>query len=147
MTYKRYSPRRALLYSILGTVGSMVVSSVGNEEEIVPLAIVGSVGMLVTPSLGHIYTRDWWRALVPMGLRVVGVVSMVTSGTGDVVRSGQLAGGALLFLSATAYSIIAAPRSARRANRKLQQRLGVTPTSMADAAGRNTMGLALTGSF
>ena len=156
VTPTRYSPLIAFLLPALGTTGSFMTTLYGGEKEIAPVYLVGVAGMLAGPSLGHFYTRDWKRALIPTGLRAAGLGIAIYgflggdfSSDSDVTRTNPYlaVGGLLLLVGSGVYSIVDAPRSARRGNRRSKTTMTLTMTRIPDADGNRVAGLSLTGRF
>tara|TARA_R110002073_G_scaffold245044_5_gene407560 strand:- start:105166 stop:105777 length:612 start_codon:yes stop_codon:yes gene_type:complete len=127
-----YSAGIALATPLLLSAASAGVIVVGAESDTAIYA--GVIGLLVSPSLGHVYTGDWRGVLIGGGLRlagtglvVVGVASAVGNSFGavddnDEDDSTNLAGlailGSLAITAGTLYSIVDAPYSAKRANKQ-----------------------------
>ena len=155
---KYYSPARAMWMPILGTVGSFALMSLGSRLDSPELSLAGAAGVLIAPSMGHFYTRDWSRALWPLGIRVGGL-ALATAGAISLIEcfdlcssniSGPMAsvmtiGGIVGYIGGTAYSFWDAGDSARRANGR--NRVMLVPTAMSSANGSRAMGFSLTGRF
>ncbi len=153
-----YSEGNAVVAPLVGTAVSLGLAVVGDAKDIDALVLIGSVGVFFSPSLGHVYTRDWRGALIGTGIRAAGVgiflagVTVVTSDEenkeGDIEGgAGLLMGlGALTYLGGAVYSFWDAPGSARRANKKHQD-LSVTFAPIQGPNRSTGWGAAMQGTF
>ena len=156
-TKQRYSPRKAMWLAILGTSSSYLISAIGSQTETDGLIYAALGAVVIGPSLGHLYTKDYARAVVPMGLRAggllmtaYGIVATFSYGdcegcSGSSYGPGAIVTGLIMFYGATGYSILDARRSARRKNGELVMTLAPTPITSID--GKRNLGLSLSGSF
>ncbi len=152
-----YSPGIALATPALLTAASVGAFAVGMSEDNGNIAFAGLVGMLVSPSLGHVYTGDYRGALIGAGLRVAGtglvVVGAATALAGAFNAEGQdsdgdalILGGALTIVGGTIYSIVDAPYSAKRANKK-RRNLSLSPAPIQGPNRRTGWGVMMQASF
>jgi hypothetical protein len=140
-TVETYSTGIAQATPLLLTAASASAIVVGVSTENELLAYAGVVGVLVGPSMGHVYTQDWRGALIGTGLRVAGTGLVVAGAaaalgstyaheeddtSGDGGAAVLMLGGALTFVGGTIYSIVDAPHSAERANKR-QGNLSLSP--------------------
>ncbi len=137
-------PLLALSLSLTGTVGSALLTyapTAGWLDE--PAFYVGLGGLMIAPSLGHLYTGEHDRAYLTSSLRLlsagVGVGGALLADTNPASRLGTLAPpdevGKWLMLSSGAliggialYDIVDSPRSARRVS---PPAVSLTPTGAA----------------
>ncbi len=151
------SPELALRYSLWGAVavsavglivGSLAGPSGPDGHVNGPLRAVGfslfSLGLLVAPSFGHMYTRDWTRVgwftggRVLSGALVLSGVAMLVSASNQepghasdgLLQAGGLALGALGvagLLTCVVWDIADSPASARRFNARNAPALTLLP--------------------
>ncbi len=124
------------------------------------LAIAGTVGLIVAPSLGHFYAGETRRGLLHTGVRLAalggtlaGVVVTLNdcgfegeddcSSTGPVIIGVSMATG----LVSAIYSIADAPRAARRHNERAARWRFVPGPIMTPGGGPPGMGLHVGGEF
>jgi hypothetical protein len=131
------SPRKALLYSLVPTVGGFVLSSVASStlsddptaepSGLASLAMTGASVLLFTgPSFGHFYAGNNRAArngmLVRGGALTIAFLGLLSAlnegGSGDLPTGALVAvtAGSLLYFGSTVYDIATAPSSAHRAN-------------------------------
>ena len=140
----------ALIRSFLGTVGPVGIGlamSAGDEEDGATLAsaLLMSGGVLVGPSLGHFYAERPGRALVGIGIRVLGGAGMIggfaIAWESDWWNESDSTAGEALFLAGAAVTaasaivdIATAPQSARRHNEKIgRARVSLAPAAVGHA--------------
>ena len=138
------SPGVALALSLTGTIGSGLLAAAPTAGWLPDSAFyVGVTGLIVTPSLGHLYTQELDRAYFTSSLRLLSVglgaggafvdqhnpagdltaiAPPDSAGTWMMLSSGILIGGLAL------YDVIDSPRSARRVS---PPELSLTPTGAA----------------
>jgi len=163
-------PGKALALALVPIVGGVALMSVGDavaddlgEGVGTSLALAGAGVLVIGPSAGHAYAGEWGTAGV-LALGRVGGVALATYGVigmigciecDDTVEqddddSGAAVGllllGTAVYVGTTVYTIIDAPRAARRTNRRAAARMMVSPTIITTPSGRAT-GLALVGAF
>ena len=119
------------------------------ESDFGPGALLGGVGVLVGPSLGHVYTGDTTRTVLPIIGRTVGLVTMLVGGwrNDDQHANTTLTVGRVLFFGSTAYSVIDSYRSAARRNARKQRRFTITPGPVVGPTQSTGIGLMLGGAF
>lgn len=130
-----YSASTALVLPVAATAASAGLIYLGSSSESKSATTLGLVGLALGPSLGHAYTGHWGGVGLGMGIRAAGAGVAVMSvpvllGTRSVETALTFAvAGGLVGVAGTAYSIIDAPFSAKRANKKHNQKLeGLTLT-------------------
>lgn len=160
---KPYSPYLATYLSLLGTGGLIIAGTLTVNVDSGPgPALVALAGVIVAPSFGHMYTRDWRGAFVPMGMRVSGMGLMIFGIAGLQTNSfcfefcppptwEKLAPVAMIvgiagLLGGGLYSFFDAGASARRQNRKRNLLVAPAPMLINTSDGRG-LGLSLTGRF
>lgn len=150
-----YSPGTAFTLSLLGTATGYGLLTLAANRESEGLAWAGIAGVMIGPSMGHIYTGESNRAIGHTALRGLGGALMVAglafglddSGNGPPANPYVLmTGGFVLHTVMTVYSMADAPRSARRVNRRLQQ-LEIAPTPIIGPDHSTGVGLTLGGNF
>lgn len=132
------SPETALTLAVVGTGASWAALYYGARQDSGALAGAGLAGILIAPSLGHFYAGETGSGLLHTGIRA-GAGAAVFVGLGWLLAdtlsasiSGEapssahaapllVAGGALLSLGSTIYSLYDAPRAARRHNAKARR--------------------------
>lgn len=152
---ERYSAGTALGLAALGTAvgyGAFIGGLASDNER---LGYVGIGGIILGPSAGHVYTGDFKRALLGVGIRTAGpalLLTAVTTMSGECLFDGNcslgtdalIAGGYLLTLGGTAYSLIDAPLSAKRRNGEAERSISLGPVFGPQSTG---VGLHAIGSF
>jgi hypothetical protein len=152
---ERYSAGTALGLAALGTAVGYGAFIGGLQSDNDRLAYVGLGGIVLGPSVGHIYTGDFKRALIGVGIRTAGPALLLAAAatmSGECLFDGNcslgtdalMAGGYLLTLGGTAYSLIDAPLSARRRNVEAEQSISLGPVFGPQSTG---IGLQAIGSF
>lgn len=152
------SPGAAVAFSLLGTVAGYGTFIGGASSEHDGLAYLGLAGILVGPSLGHLYTGEHRKVWLTGGLRGLGIVGMGVGGTIALrdcgLRDSCDSGGPPLFwisaivtVGATVYSIVDSASSARRVNERRRNRLALTPTPIVGPNQSTGMGMSLSGTF
>jgi hypothetical protein len=159
------SPEVALALSSLPVAGGIALFVGGIEAHVeshartwlwTPMTAAGVAGILVGPTLGHVYAGHTWSNW--LGLRLTGFAAMMIGGTivldkthlkdsssscDDCEIPGFLAlGGAGLFVVTTFGEILTAPGAAEDYNREHHLDLHLMPIQ-----GTKTPGLAVSGSF
>ena len=152
------SPRVALTLSLLGTAVGYGSFIAGLEYDNNGLAFLGIAGIVIGPSIGHIYTGDVRRELVTTSVRGLGVL---VTGVGAVMSFSDCLlqstcnspgpalslAGALVTVGGTIYSIVDSRRSARRANERNERWFALTPAPMLGPDRSMGMGMVASGSF
>jgi hypothetical protein len=152
------SPVAAGGLALLGTAagwGAFLASAGSGDGD---LALLGLGGVFIGPSLGHFYAGEWGGGFAHMGVRaaaggvvVLGAVVLFTNCYGESddcdegVGTAMMLGGAALGVGSTIYSIVDAPRAARRVNER--RRLALTPAPMLGPDRSLGYGLQLGASF
>lgn len=153
-----YSPAKAMAWSLLGTGAGVGLLALSMDDDIGVMAGAGLLALTVGPSLGHMYTRDWKRALIGSGIRaagitttLVGLASMMQERcyTDEEVRTcvAIVIGGMAALAGGTIYSVVASPSSARRANERARRQLYFAPTAMSGPSKKTGVGVMLGGTF
>jgi len=117
-----------------------------SDSDLTSAFLFGELSLLVTPSAGHLYTHDWRRAALGMGIRTGGLVLFAKSAfplDDDNPELPLLFGGLAIFTGGVLYSLIDAPASARRQNKKSRQQLMLAPMIHRDPNGRFQVGAQL----
>lgn len=138
------APGVALALSLTGTVGSSLLAAAPTAGWLPESAFyVGMTGLILTPSLGHLYTRELDRAyftsslrLISAGLGVGGALVDQQSPASDLTvlappgsaGSWMMLSSGVLIGSLALYDVFDSPRSARRIN---PPALSFTPTGTA----------------
>jgi hypothetical protein len=136
------SPKRAFLYSFLGTVvpvGGALIAGQQSNSGSAP-GIIGIGGAVIGPSFGHFYAQRPGRAWLGIGVRAAAVGGLVLaissalqgedSGSTDLLAVLSFATGTGM----AAYDIAKAPGSAKSHNAELQAvRMTVSPTLLGAA--------------
>lgn len=139
-----HSPGAAAGFAALGAGAGVGLMYFSLEDESIGLALLGMLTITVGASLGHFYTgestRAWWHIGV-RGAMLMGTVMSVFASNEELAL-----GFAAAFVGTGLYSILDAPLSALRANKRAR-RLRLTPTVLRAPDQRQVMGLALTGRF
>ncbi len=132
------SPNTALGLSLLGTASIFGLAYIGEESDTDAVAFLSLAALLAGPSLGQFYAGNSRGACTGFGLRATGVGLMVTGALislnqcflqdcdGSPGLSLIVVGGAVI-VGATIYSIVDAPRAARRTNRRRRQATVLAP--------------------
>lgn len=152
---EEYSPVVATALSVGGLLGSSALLAL--SEDSFALWTAGAAGLLVTPSLGHVYTGDWLRAGVTTGLRAGGAYLIIGAAFAGLplndsepddktVPAVMSATGLVAFAAGTIYSIWDAPASARRANAK-RRRVALVPMPIQTPGKKLGMGAQLSFTF
>lgn len=154
-----YSSYLSTYLAIIGTSGLLVAAPLFARSDGPAPLILAYSGILIGPSLGHFYTRDWARAFLPIGLRVSGLALIVAGGVGlsdfcfdfcppktwQKLAPVALIVGVTSLLGGGIYSFFDAGRSAHRQNRK--QHLLLAPAPIMNTSGGRGVGLSLSGRF
>jgi hypothetical protein len=151
---EEYSTGTALGLAVLGTAVGYGAFIGGLASENNRLAYVGIGGIILGPSAGHVYTGDLKRALLGVGIRAAGPALFLAaiptisgeclSGNCSLGTDALIAGGYLLTLGGTAYSLIDAPLSAKRRNAEAGRSISLGPVFGPHSTG---VGLQAIGSF
>lgn len=120
---KRKSPGRAILYSLGGTV---------------LLTPAHGAGLVVGPSFGHFYTRNYTQALVGIGIRIGGAVLVIRGFTESfsLFSNGnsaegemQITVGAILLVGSAIFDIVTSWHAAQHYNESLASNVSIAPTA------------------
>lgn len=142
-----YSPGAAAGFAALATGASFGLIFLAGTQQSTGLVGLGFVALTIAPSAGHFYTRDR-RGWITLGLRSLSFLMLLAGAGGDADALGAV--GAFAYFGVGLYSLIDAPFSAARANRRERRRarqLTFMPTVIPINGQRSTMGLGLSGSF
>lgn len=142
------SPSAALAWSLVPTLAGLGLIAIGGKTESGPLEVAGVTGLVVGPSLGHVYAGSGWGGLA---MRAGGVLAMGVGlslafcpdgcGPGDKSELEQKTGAALfygggaLYVVGMLFEIATAPSAADTYNRTHHITVTPTPTGVA-LAGR-----------
>jgi hypothetical protein len=159
----------ATALAVGGTLGGFALAALAlkSDGDTPTLGWAAAAGLLVGPSLGHIYTGDALHAVGTTVLRAGGGLSMLlgvfiltmsedcfdddlgSCGDDDDDDKGQamLWIGAAAYLGATAYDIIDASYSARRANERHARSVMLAPSLVSTTGGGSAPALSLIGRF
>ena len=150
----QYSTTMATALPLITTVTSTGTLLMAAQFESGGLAVVGFTGVLIGPSVGHIYTGNWKAPLKGVGLRLLGVGLLAygaagalsdEDGSSDNTIPLYIAGGLIIGVS-TVLDILDAPASAERANRE-QSSLSFHPAPILGPDKSVGWGAALQASF
>lgn len=165
------SPAKAFWLSFLSTaiptgIGiTLIATNVGRGSDVEDLANLGGVilatGVILGPSVGHLYLGNTGRALGMTAARAVapsagflvglGLLAIDDSNDSDFANLHLFGAAILVGFSISAilavWDIIDAPLAANRHNKKLLQNLNITPTVLRTASGNHAMGLGISGRF
>lgn len=162
------SEETATALAVGGTLGGFALAALAlkSSGDNPTLGWAAAAGLLVGPSLGHVYTGDALHAVGTSVLRAGGGLSMLLGvfiltmsedcfdddlgscgGDDDDKGHAMLWIGAAAYLGATAYDIIDASYSARRANARHARSVMLTPSLVSTAGGGSAPALSLTGRF
>ena len=154
------SPAVALGLSLGGTAVAYGALFAAAEADSEALGWVAFGGMIVGPSLGHFYAGEVGRGLGHSGIRL-GAAGIFVAGamvafsdcffTEEDECEGSagpaiMIGGAVLGVGSTIYSIVDAPRAARRAN-AAKHRVLITPAPVVGPERSTGFGLQLGSTF
>jgi hypothetical protein len=126
-----------------------------------PLLVAGVSGIIALPSLGHFYAGETrrgllhatWRAGAAMTFGAGVLLLDYCYGRGDCSDAGLVAGMSLMStgfgigIGSTIWSIIDAPRAARRVNEKGHSSAIVVPTALMGPGRRVGYGLSVLATF
>lgn len=156
------SPATALNLALLGTGTGFGMMVAGARWELEGLSLAGFAITLVGPSAGHFYAGETERGLALTGLRAGAVAAVVVGATWGLYAclddteedtcnispgaTAVIAGGVVVGVGSTIYSLYDAPRAARRHNARAR-RLYVVPAPMAGTGQSSGFGLQLGGQF
>ena len=149
-----YNPQIAGLIPWTLTAVSTAAMVIISDSDLTSAFLFGELSLLVTPSAGHLYTHDWRRAALGMGIRTGGLVLFVRGvlsefAFDDCVQQCDnplqplIFGGLAILAGGVLYSLIDAPASARRQNKKSRQQLMLAPMIHRDPNGRFQVGAQL----
>ncbi len=122
----KYSTTVATALPLITTAASIGTLLAAAQLDSGGLAVAGFTGVLIGPSLGHIYTGNWKSPLLGVGLRLLGVAVIAyglggalsdEDGSSDNISLYYIAGG-LIYSGSTILDILDAPASAERGNRE-----------------------------
>lgn len=122
----------SIAHTAVATTGGLLLLDKGMESDLfgIPGFWLFYYGVVGAPSAGSFYARDYDRALTGLGIRSAGATLVAVSGLRNTLSSGLEPDrephgwdalnvtGAVIIAAGTAYSIAAAPRSARDYNRR-----------------------------
>jgi hypothetical protein len=130
---KLRSEKKAQTLSVVGTIipwavaGSYLLSGDPSDAQVNAAAL----GLLATPfgpSLGYFYARATGRALLGIGIRLVGMAGIVGGGWGlenadanDTIMKAFIAGGIAVTAASTILDLAGVKKTVRRHNLKVQK--------------------------
>lgn len=156
------SPATAFELSLLGTGAGFGMMAAGARWNLDGLSLAGFAVTLVGPSAGYFYAGETERGLAHTGLRAGAVAAVIAGAAWGLFDCFDLAGedtcdfspgatvliagGVVAGLGSTIYSLVDAPRAARRHNARAR-RLMLAPAPVAGAGQVSGFGLQLAGQF